>query len=148
MNHSTQNHWPGGKNPNKGKGKSASQKASGSSGDKKKKSSKGKGGKGKAKEKATESANVFDTSGLPDLSITSGKSINFFCYETGRKVEWVLDSGSTEHIMPDKHNFIEYKEFDTAKKAEITDGKFLTIEEYRMIIGQSIMPSVSTSIQI
>ena len=149
MNHTTQNHWLGGKNPNKGKGKSSSQKASGSTGDKKKKkTNKGKGGKGKGKEKVPESANIFDISRLPDLSSNSGNSINFCCYKTGRKVEWVLDSGSTEHIMPDKCDFIKYRKFDIAEKAEIADGKFLTIEGYGMIIGQSIMPNASASIQI
>ena len=146
MNHSAQNHWPGGKNLNKGKGK-PSPKASSSSGDKKKKAYKEKD-KEKGKEKAPESANVFDISRLPELSITSSESINFSCYNTGRMVEWFLDSGSTEHIMPDKNNFIEYREFNTAEEAEITDGKFLTIEGYGMIIRQSIMPSTSASIQI
>ena len=46
-NHTTQNHWPGGKHPQKGKGQS-SQKALNSSGNKKKTD---KTGKGKAKEK-------------------------------------------------------------------------------------------------
>ena len=82
------------------------------------------------------------------MSITSGESINFSCYETGRKVEWFLDSDSTEHITPDKNNFVEYREFDTAEKAEIADGKFLTIEGYGTIVRQSIMPSASASIQI
>ena len=146
MNHSTQNHWPGGKNLNKGKEK-LSPKTSGSSGDKKKKSYKGKG-KGKGKEKAPESANVYDISRLPDLSITSSESINFSCYKTGRKVEWFLNSGSTEHITPDNHDFVEYREFDTAEKAEITDRKFLTIEGYGTIITHGIMPNASVSIQI
>ena len=88
-----------------------------------------------------ESANVFDISGLPELSITSSESINFSCYETGRKVEWFLDSGSMEHITPEKSDFIGYREFKAAEKAEIADGKFLTIEGYGAIVGQSIMPS-------
>ena len=50
--------------------------------------------------------------------------------------------------MPDKCDFIEYREFDTAEKAEITDGRFLTIEGYGMIIRQSIMPNAMASIQI
>ena len=52
-NHSTQNHWPGGKHPQKSKGQK-SQKVSESSG--KKKADK----KGKGKEKAQMSANVLD----------------------------------------------------------------------------------------
>ena len=131
-NHSTQNHWPGGKHPNSDKRKS-SPKASSSSGNKNKNSKKGKG-KEMGKEKAQEGANVFDISRLPELSITSSESINFSCYETGRKVEWVLDSSSTEHITPDKSDFIEYREFNPAEKAEIMDGKFLIIEGYGKII--------------
>ena len=120
-NHSTQNHWPRGKHPDSGKGKS-SQKVSGSSGNKKQ-NAKERKGKGKGKDKAQEGANVFDISGLPEFSITSSESINFSCYKTGRKVEWYLDSGSTEHITPEKSNFIEYREFDTAENAEIADRK-------------------------
>ena len=71
---------------------------------------KGKG-TGKGKEKVQESANVLYISGLPELSITSSESINFSCYKMSEKVEWYLDSGSTEHITPDKSNFIEYREF-------------------------------------
>ena len=56
MNHTTQNHWPGGKRPQKGKGQS-SQKVSSSSGNKKKADKKDKG---KVKEKAQGSANVLD----------------------------------------------------------------------------------------
>ena len=147
-NHSTQNHWPGEKNLNKGKGKSVSQKVSGSSGDKKKKSSRGKGGKGKGKEKAPESVNVFDISRLPELSITSSESINFSCHETSRKVEWYLDSGCTEHITPEKSDFVKYREFAQTENAEIADGKFLRIEGYGMIIGHSIMPEKTASLQI
>ena len=116
-------------------------------GEQKQNAKKGKG-KEKGKEKAQESANVFDISGLPELSITSSKSINSSCYETGRKVEWFLDSGSTEHITPDKSDFIKYREFDMAEKAEIADGKFLTIEGYGTIIRHSIMPNSTASIQI
>ena len=115
-------------------------------GTKNKNTKKGKG-KGKGKEKAQESANVLDISGLPELSITSSKSINFSCYETGRKVEWFLESGRTEHITPDKCDVIEYMEFDTAEQAEITDGKFLTIEGYGTIVRKSTMPNATASIQ-
>ena len=72
-NHTTQNHWPGGKHPQKSKGQK-SQKVSGSSG--KKKADK----KGKGKEKAQMSANVLDIVDIRELSITSSKSINFSCY--------------------------------------------------------------------
>ena len=146
-NHTTPNHWPGGKCPNLGKGK-LSPKASSSSGNKNKNNKKGKG-KGKGKEKAQESANVFNISGLPELSITSSESINFSCcYETGRKVEWYLDSGSTEHITPEKSDFVEYREFTPAENAKITDGKFLRIEGYGTIIRHSIMPNSMASLQI
>ena len=134
-NHSTQNHWPGGKHRNSGKGKS-SPKASSSLGNKNKNSKKGNG-KGKGKEKVQESANVFNISGLPELSITSSESINFSCYKTSEKVEWYLDSGSMEHITPVKSNFVEYREFAWAEHAKIADGKFLTIEGYRTIMSPS-----------
>ena len=65
-NHTTQNHWPGGKRPQKGKGQK-SQKVSRLSG--KKKADK----KGKGKEKAQTSANVLDIVDIGELSITSSK---------------------------------------------------------------------------
>ena len=76
-NHTTQNHWSGGKCSQIGKGQS-SQKVSSSSGNKKKVDKKGKG---KAKEKAQGSANVLEIMDLAELSITSSKSINFSCYD-------------------------------------------------------------------
>ena len=121
-------------------------KASSSSGNKKK----SKQGKGKetGKEKAHESANVLDISRLPELSITSSESINFSCYKMSEKVEWYLDSGSTEHTTPDKSNFVEYRAFAQAENAEIADGKFLTIEGYGTIIGHSIMLNGMASLHI
>ena len=71
MNHTMQNHWPGGKCPQKGKGEK-SQKGLGPSG--KKKADK----KGKGKEKAQTSANVLNIADIGELSITSSESINFF----------------------------------------------------------------------
>ena len=70
-NHSTQNHWPGGKHPNVGKGKSP-QTVSSFSGNKKKNNKKGKG---KGKEKAPESANVLQIVDIPELLIISSESI-------------------------------------------------------------------------
>ena len=96
MNHTTQNHLPGGKHPNKGKGQK-SQKPSSSSGNKKKVDKKGKG-----KEKASTSANVLEIVDMNKLLITSSKSINFSCYEMSEKVEWFLDSRCTDHITPKK----------------------------------------------
>ena len=80
MNHTTQNHWPGGKCPQKGKGQKP-QKASGSSG--KKKADK----KGKGKEKAQTSANTLDIVDIGELSVTSSESINFSCYKMSEMVE-------------------------------------------------------------
>ena len=97
-NHTTQNHWPGEKCPNKGKGQK-SQKALSSSGNKKKADKKGKG-----KEKASTSANILDIMDIKELSITSSESINFSCYEMSEKVEWFLNSGCTDHITPRKSN--------------------------------------------
>ena len=76
------------------------------------------------------------------------QSINFSCYETSEKVEWCLDSGCTDHIMPSKSDFVQYWELGQASKAEITDGKYLKIEGYGMVIGYSIMLNKMVSLQI
>ena len=94
-----QNHWPGGKNPNK-KGKGQKSKKSDSSG--KKKADK----KVKGKEKAPASANVLTVPDLADLSIQMAQSIDFSCYKMSEKVEWCLDGGCTDHIIPSKSNFV------------------------------------------
>ena len=141
MNHTTQNHWPGGKCLQKGKG-NKSQKVSGSSG--KKKADK----KGKGKEKAQTSANVLDIVEIGELSVTSSESINFSCYETSETVEWFLDSGCTDHITPRKSDFIQYRELGQLHKAEIADGKYLTIEGYGTVIRHSKMPQGRESLQI
>ena len=64
------------------------------------------------------------------------------------KVEWCLDSGCTDHIMPSKSNFVQYWELGQASKAEIAHGKYLKIEGYGMVIGYSIMPNKMVSLQI
>ena len=104
----------------------------------------GQKGKGK-KEKAQSSANVLDISGLPDLSITSCKSIDFSCYEMSDRVEWYLDSGCSDYIMPDNSNFTQYRK---PEYTEITDRKYLTIVGYGTIVGHSIMPDSRASLQI
>ena len=144
MNHTTQNHWPGGKCPNKGKGQS-SQKVLSSSGNKKKVNKKGKG---KPKEKAQSSANVLEITDLTELLITSSESINFSCYETSEKVEWFLDSGCTDHITPRKSDFVQYRELGQAHNTEIADGKYFKIEGYGTVIRHSIMPDGMASLQI
>ena len=141
MNHTTQNHWPGGKHPQKGKGQKC-QKDSKSSG--KKKADK----KGKGKEKAQTSANTLDIADIGELSVTSSESINFSCYETSETVEWLLDSGCTNQITPRKSDFVQYRELGQLHKAEITDGKYLKIEGYGTVIGHSIMPHRNESMQI
>ena len=141
MNHMTQNHWPGGKYPQNGKGQK-SQKASGLSG--KKKADK----KGKGREKAQTSANVLDTVDIRELSITSSESINFSCYKMSEMVERFLDSGCTDHITPNKSDFIQYREFRQLHKAEIADRKYLRIEGYGTIIRHSKMPNSNESLQI
>ena len=89
--------------------------------------------------KTKTSANVLDINRLPELSITSSESINFSCYNMSEKVEWYLDSGSTEHITPEKSDFIQYREFGKPESTEVADGKFLTIEGYGTIIRHSIV---------
>ena len=143
MYHTTQNHWPGGKHPQKGKGQK-SKKALSSSGGKKNMEKKGKG-----KEKAQMSANVLDIADIGELSITSSKSINFSCYKMSGTVEWFLDSGCTDHITPRERNFVQYsRELGQLHKAEITDGKYLKIEGFGMIIRHSKMPHGTESLQI
>ena len=131
MNHSTQNHWPGGKNLNK------------SSGNKTMKSSKGKKtsakGQGKLKVNAPVSANVLTMNEIPELSIVSMESINFSYYDWSETVEWFLDSGSTEHITPFKSDFVQYREFAQQQYAEIADGKHLKLEGYGMVIGHNMV---------
>ena len=142
-NHTMQNHWPRGKNPNKkGKGQYRSQRSSNSSG--KKKTDK----KGKGKEKAQMSANVLNVPELADLSVQTAQSIDFLCYKMSEKVEWFLDSGCTGHITSRKSDFIQYRELGQVSKAEITDRKYLTIEGYGTVIGHSIMPNQMDSLQI
>ena len=140
-NHTTQNHWPGEKCPQKGKGQKP-QKDSKSSG--KKKADK----KGKGKEKAQMSANTLDIADIKELSVTSNESINFSCYEMSETVEWFLDSGCTDHITPRKSNFVQYRELGQQHKAEIADGKYLTIEGFGTVIGYSIMSHKRESMQI
>ena len=104
--------------------------------------------KGKGKEKAQTSANVLDVPELAQLLIQTSESIDFSCYKMSEKVEWFLDSGCTDHITPRKSDFVQYTEIGQASKAEITDRKYLTIEGYGMVIGHSIMPNRTASLQI
>ena len=103
-NHTTQNHWPRGKNPNK-KGKRQQKSKKSDLSGKKRMDKKGKG-----KEKAPASANVLSVPEMADLSIQMAQSIDFSCYEMSEKVEWCLDSGCTDHITPSKSDFIQYME--------------------------------------
>ena len=141
MNHTTQNHWPRGKNPNK-KGKGQKSKKLDSSG--KKMADK----KAKGKEKAPTSANVLTVLEMGELSIQTAQSIDFSCYKTSEKVEWCLDSGCTDHITPSKSDFIQYWGLGQASKAEIANGKYLKIEGYGTVIGYSIMPNKMVLLRI
>ena len=92
-NHSTQNHWEKGNHPQRGK----TPKASTLSRNKKKLDKKRKG-----KEKAKESLNALSIVKLPKVNTFSSQSIDFSCYVKGDNVEWLLDSGCTEHVTPVK----------------------------------------------
>ena len=81
-------------------------------------------------------------------SISSSKSINFSCYETSAKVEWFLDSGSTDHITPEKSDFVQYRELGQTHNTEIVDGKYLRIEGYGTVIRHSIMLNKMATLQI
>ena len=59
-----------------------------------------------------------------------------------------MDSGCTDHITPNKSDFVQYWGLGQASKAGITDGKYLKIEGYGMVIGYSIMPNKTVSLQI
>ena len=61
-------------------------------------------------------------------------------------MEWFLDSAQI--ISPRKSNFVQYTELGQTSKAEIANGKYLTIEGYGTVIGHSIMPNWSASLQI
>ena len=141
-NHTMQNHWPGGKNPNK-KGQKKSKKSDLSG---KKKTD--KKGKGKGKEKAPTSANILTVPEIAVLDTQTAQSIDFSCYEMSEQVEWCLDSGCTDHITPNKSDFVQYWALGQASKAEIANGKCLQIEGYRTVIGYSIMPNKTVSLQI
>ena len=78
----------------------------------------------------------------------TAQSIDFSCYKTSEKVEWCLDSGCTDHITPNKSDFVQYWALGQASKAEIADGKYLQIEGYGTVIGYSIMPNKTVSLQI
>ena len=104
--------------------------------------------KGKGKEKAQTSANVLNVLELANLSIQTGQSIDFSCYEMSEEVEWFLDSGCTVHITPRKSDFVQYTEFGQALRAEIADGKYLTIEGYGTVIVHRIMANQMASLQI
>ena len=76
------------------------------------------------------------------------EEINFSCYDWSETVEWFLDSGSTEHIMPHKSNFVQYREFAQKQYAEIADGKHFILEDFGTVIGHNVMPGHTTKIQI
>ena len=134
-NHSTQNHWEKGKRPQKGKGKYIP-KASTLLGSGNKKSAY----KGKGKEKAKESLNVLLFVKILEVNTFSNKSIDFSCYVKGEIVEWLLDGGCTEHVTPVQSDLHNYKEYDPPDKAEISDGKFITMKGQGNIIGHSLLP--------
>ena len=94
------------------------------------------------------SANVLSVPEIAKLLTTMAESINFSCYKPSEKVEWCLDSGCTEHITPSKSDFVEYREFNQARDAEIADGKYLRIEGYGTVVGYSITPKGRVSIQL
>ena len=133
-NNSTQNHWEKDKCPQKGKGK-LTPKVSSSSGNKKKLDKKGKG-----KEKAKDSLNVLSIIELPKVNTMSSQSIDFSCYEKGDIVEWLLDGSCTEHVTPVRSDLHNYREFNPHRKAEVVDGKFITIHGYGTVAGFSLLP--------
>ena len=51
-----------------------------------------------------------------------------------------LSSGCTEHVTPVQSDLHNYREYNPPGKAEITDGKFITIKGQGNIIGHSLLP--------
>ena len=96
--------------------------------------------KGKGKGKAKENLNVLSIIEIPEVNMFSNQSIDFSCYIKGEKVKWLLDSGCTEHITPVQSDLHNYKGYDPLGKAEITDGKFITIKGQGNIMGHSLLP--------
>ena len=135
MNHSTQNHWEKGKHPQKGKGKYVPKASTSSSCGNKKLANKGKG-----KENVKDSLNVLSIVDVPEVNTFSNKSIDFSCNVKGEIVEWLLDSGCMEHLTPVHSDLHNYKEYRTPGKAEIADGKFVTIKGQGNVIGHSLLP--------
>ena len=74
----------------------------------------------------------------------SSESINFSCYIKGDKMEWLLDSGCTEHVTPVKSDFVEYTIFNPTGKANIAKRKYLIVEGWGMVIRHSILPDSQT----
>ena len=90
-NHTMQNHWPGGKNPNKnGKGQKSKKDSSG-----KKKAEK----KAKGKEKAPPRANALTVPEMGELSIQTAQSIDFHVTKRVRKWNgvWIVGVQITSH---------------------------------------------------
>ena len=76
-----------------------------------------------------------------EVNTLSSQSIDFSCYIKGEVVEWLLDSGCTKHVTPVKRDLQNYKEFNPPGIAEISDGKFITIEGQGSVIGHSLLPN-------
>ena len=120
----------------KGQGEIITPKVFSSLGNNKKKLDK----KGKGKKQAKESLNVFSIIEIPEVNTFSSQSIDFSCYVKGEVVEWLLDSGCTEHVTPVKSDLQNYREFNPLGVAEIADGKFITIKGQGSVIGHSLLP--------
>ena len=122
-NHSTEQHW------DKGKPKQGS---SGSSNNSNNKGNKGnKGGKGKKKDKGKGKAtvNTVQIVELPDVTTSESESISVSLYKAGTKdtrgwkpSRWLMDSGCTSHVTPERTDFIEYHQFTVPGTAR-TAGK-------------------------
>ena len=55
-------------------------------------------------------------------------------------MEWLPDSGCMEHVTPVKSDLHNYRRFDPPGKAEITDGKFITIKGQGTVVGNLLLP--------
>ena len=98
-NHSTQQHWPGRKHPNRVKGKN-SPKCQVRQGTKRGPKKRARTRRREKRRKGQRWPKCIIIVEVPDMSSFSSKSINFSCYIEGDKVEWLLDSGPPHPLLP------------------------------------------------
>lgn len=125
-NHTTEQHWPGGKCPTNQQS-AAEGSGSGKQSRDKKDGKKGRGKKGKGKDNAT-TINTLQILEVPNVPSTSSESITVSLYaqRDQQLTHWMINSGYTSHVTFNKADFVSYHEFPTLGLAS-TAGKSQTI---------------------